>query len=550
MPRKHAMALGAVVGATLVAAGPAAAQTATVSKQIDALQQQIQQLQQQLQSLQTEVKQSQDTAKQAQAQAAAATAAASAPPPPPAGPHVTQTAGNHFGLASADGKNTVELTGRYQMDYGDYVNYEKDGPKTSPNDLNSGVNARRARIGVTGVFGGDWKYWLIYDFGGSSDTYNPLLSGAGASGIENGYIEYAGIPGLAIDLGYMDTPFSMDEPTGSNDIMFIERSSAQQLAVNMVAGDNRSAFGGHWNNDRAWIGIYATGPTSGALHSLSATTLAPASAPTGTLVCPVTTTKGKTSATCTTTADVYTAAYGGSAEQTGAFGRAAFQVLDGDGYSLHLGGGAAGLIQPAHTSAGVRGVSFSDRPELRIDPTSLIGLSFSGVTNAAVYAGEAAAQFGPVFVQGEYYDFEITRDADPSVSFQGGYIEAALSLTGDVRKYNPANGAYSMPKPANPFGYSDGGFTGPGAWEIAARYSETDLNQDVAIAKGKVSGNGGDQQVYTVGLNWYVNNNVRFDFDYLHGTIAKPVGNATVATGLVPGGQTFDAVAVRSQFIW
>ena len=104
-------------------------------------------------------------------------------------------------------------------------------PKTAPNDLNSGVNARRARIGVTGTFDKDWKYWLIYDFGGASDTLSPLNSGSVASGIENGYVEYTGFGPLVFDLGYMDTYYSLDEPTGSNDIMFLERSSAQVIAA-------------------------------------------------------------------------------------------------------------------------------------------------------------------------------------------------------------------------------------------------------------------------------------------------------------------------------
>lgn len=53
---KYGAALGALVGAALVVANPAAAQT---SVQVDSLQQQIQQLQQQLQSVQTQVQQTQ-----------------------------------------------------------------------------------------------------------------------------------------------------------------------------------------------------------------------------------------------------------------------------------------------------------------------------------------------------------------------------------------------------------------------------------------------------------------------------------------------------------
>jgi phosphate-selective porin OprO/OprP len=62
---------------------------------------------------------------------------------------------------------------------------------------------------------------------------------------------------------------------------------------------------------------------------------------------------------------------------------------------------------------------------------------------------------------------------------------------------------------------TDGGW---GAWEIAGRYSTIDLNDQLAMANGVT---GGRQTIYTLALNWYVNRNVRFLFDYLHGNIAR-----------------------------
>jgi phosphate-selective porin OprO/OprP len=50
---------------------------------------------------------------------------------------------------------------------------------------------------------------------------------------------------------------------------------------------------------------------------------------------------------------------------------------------------------------------------------------------------------------------------------------------------------------------------------------------------------GGKQTVHMAGLNWYVNRNVGFMFNYLHGDIDKQVSATNV-------GAKFDALAVRT----
>ena len=49
---------------------------------------------------------------------------------------------------------------------------------------------------------------------------------------------------------------------------------------------------------------------------------------------------------------------------------------------------------------------------------------------------------------------------------------------------------------------------------------------ELAAANGVA---GGRQTIYTAGLNWYINRNVRFMFNYLHGDITKQK-NATNTT--------------------
>jgi phosphate-selective porin OprO/OprP len=538
---------GGAIVALLTALLPLTAEAQSVSPdRIDAIEREIKDLQGELQHLKRELgdakeklRQSQSETQRARAQAQKATqaaenaqnqaqAAASRPvvaPPPVAaapaapaapGPKVVQTAGNRFGFESADGQNSIYLTGRLHLDVGDYLDYHPQSRFASVQDLNSGVNARRARLGVTGKFAGDWTYNLIFDLGGSSDSGNP-------SAVQNAYVTYNGLNKpqqyplpLAFELGYMDTPFTLDEATSSNDIMFVERASIGTVATSIFAGDFRSAAGVRSNDDRYWAGIYVTGPTSGATH--------------------------------------------GTGQPLGAFGRATYQVLQDQDYSLHLGGDVGGLLKPP-TSSGVRTITLSDRPEDRVDPTVILstgalGTAANPVNNAAVYGVELAGGYQNFFAQGEYYHIDVDRNNSATNGFNGGYIQASWTITGESRKYIPSAGAYGGIVPDHPFEPWSNDY-GLGAWELAGRYSYVNLNDNftsgVAPPKGSNAVGGGRQTIYTVGLNWYPNRNMRFMFDYLHANIPKnfstAAGGGVAGTVLgTPIGGNMDALVLRTQF--
>jgi phosphate-selective porin OprO/OprP len=232
----------------------------------------------------------------------------------------------------------------------------------------------------------------------------------------------------------------------------------------------------------------------------------------------------------------------GTTEQYGVIARAAGQIVSGKDYSLHIGGNGQWLIQPPHNLiAGTQTLTLSSRSEMRIDPTALISTgAIAGVSGAQVYSAEAAGTYGPLFFQGEYFWFNIDRNAFvplPGLKFQGGYAEAAYVLTGETRPYNSDSAAYGGIVPANPFSLTGGGW---GAWEIAGRFSTLDLNDRLGLANGVA---GGRQTIYTLALNWYVNRNVRFMFDYFHGNIAKQVS----PTNFGDAGAKFDAFAMRTQ---
>ena len=482
----------------LMLASQAHAESGGNDQEIALLRQQLRLLEQKLDKLQKQTSANTTAAANANAKvdatAKVANANAAIPvkgPVAPSGAIVTMP-GNRPTICTDDGLNCVAITGRIHLDGGGY-DYHPNTAATVPQRLDNGVNARRARIGLVGKFMGDWNFGLIYDFGGTSDGFAStagvggaavgFLPGGALSGLENAYLSYTGFKpfggNLAIEGGVMDLPYTLDEATSSNDIMFMERASAGAIATNIAAGDFRSTVGSRWYNDRFWAGAYATGPSTGAIHSASSIN------PNGTT------------------------------EQFGAVARAAAQVISTNDYTLHIGGDAQWLVRPPHNL----------------------------ITGAQVYSAEAAATVGSLFLQGEYFWYNVERKAIPGlpdVKFQGGYAQAGYVLTGETRKYNPGSASYGGVNPAHPFSLDGGGW---GAWEIAGRYSTVDLNDQLANANGVA---GGRQNVYTLALNWYVNRNVRFMFDYLHGDIGKQVS----PTNFGDTGAKFDAIAMRTQVAW
>jgi len=63
--------------------------------------------------------------------------------------------------------------------------------------------------------------------------------------------------------------------------------------------------------------------------------------------------------------------------------------------------------------------------------------------------------------------------------------------------------------------------------------------------------NGGRQTSYSLGLNWYPNNYLRFMLDYLHTDYdkANPTATSSVPQG-APIGASIDALALRTQVAW
>ena len=114
---------------------------------------------------------------------------------------------------------------------------------------------------------------------------------------------------------------------------------------------------------------------------------------------------------------------------------------------------------------------------------------------------EAALVAGPFSLQGEYMTAMTNTDDGTDPMFSGFYAMASYFLTGENRTYK--GGLFGRVKPKKNFGAG-----GPGAWELAARYSHLDI-ADEAVE-------GGELDDITLGVNWYLNPNTRFMFNYVH----------------------------------
>jgi phosphate-selective porin OprO/OprP len=383
-----------------------------------------------------------------------------------------------------DRLNCVAITSRLHFDAGGY-DYRPNSSTTKPQQAQNGVNARRARIGLVGTFMSDWDYALIYDFGGSQDNTSTIV---------NAFVTYKGIKGLYVDGGYLNVPYTLDQATSSNDITFLERASSVIVATNIASGNGRSAFGAHANGDWWWLGSYVTGPDSGFPH----TTRLP----------------------------------------VGATARGVSAPVDNQDGSLMLGADAEFLFDTGQASGAPAFsndlTTLSDRIEVRIDPGTNALLNtgtLANVNSVRVLSAEAAGEIGSFYAQGEYFDYSVQRFTGlPDLHFKGGYVQASYVLTGEQRKYNPVTASYSGVSPRNPLDWANLGW---GAWEIAARYSQISLN-DIDVL-------GGELRNTTVGLNWYVNNNVRFMFNWIHGNVAKL---SPLSTDI---GAHYDVYAMRTQ---
>lgn len=188
-------------------------------------------------------------------------------------------------------------------------------------------------------------------------------------------------------------------------------------------------------------------------------------------------------------------------EGVGAAARFTYAPINSETSTLHFGvsGSHENLNKSENASGATAPPNFSAVAVYagRRGPSQTIASTTgaSGDTITAVGL-EAAGAFGPLFFQSEYARATYDQVLTPDQEVETFYVMGSWLLTGEHRQYKAATGVFGAPKLGE-----------KGAWELTARY-DTIENKDIADREASAT---------TLGLNYYLNTNVRLMFNYTRG---------------------------------
>lgn len=324
---------------------------------------------------------------------------------------------------------------------------------------------RRARLGANGFLAENVKYRMEYDF-----------AFPGRPNFTDIWVDVGDLPAVGhFRVGQWKQPFSMEPATSFRELMFMERSLAFALVPfrQIGAGFYNTAF----DEQATWAWSGYRFPT-----------------------------------------DQY-----GNASGDNGYGMSTRETMllynDECNNVVHIGGNYT-YNEPANNTLRIRstpevGFTQLDSNNLTDFPIPFyVNTGFLPTENYQVVGGEFAAGFNSWTFQSEYMYAMLSEPAGPQLHFPAGYAQLGYVLTGERRNYDHKTAAFTRVTPDINFGNGNWG-----AWEVAGRYSMIDLNDENV--------QGGRLQDLTFGLNWYLNRFTRFEFNYIHTFLDRPVGNNT-----------------------
>jgi phosphate-selective porin OprO/OprP len=354
-----------------------------------------------------------------------------------------------------DGRFEFKIGGRFHLDAYAFDGCQVGGVDCPDGTTLGGMFLRRGYLTNTGKLYG-WKFKQEFDLAASNT--NPQATWREAwVGTE--------LLGGELIIGQFKPFRSMEELTSSNDILMMERpySSASSL------------YGGGARQFQMGVGYKL--PFSMGMWALSGYNLHA----------------------------IGQAATDGMGVST----RVTFLPVESETTNLHLGlvygvdnFGRTGTGLPATGGPAAATIAGRNGTNQVTSLTSTALGTTAPAESQTTYSGEAAASFGPGFVQAEYANSTLGQAAGVSdMDVTSYYVQGSFFLTGETKPYKKDRATFGSPKPIGE----------NGAWELKARYDFIE-SPDKTGATGKP-----EVTQITAGVNWYANPNVRLMLDYSMG---------------------------------
>jgi phosphate-selective porin OprO/OprP len=299
------------------------------------------------------------------------------------------------------------------------------------------------------------------------------------------WVGYIGFPNSMVKFGNYKEPFSLETLTSSKYITFMERSYIDNLSPDRAIGLGYVRWGSWW---QATVGAF--GQTAGSVDE------------------------------------------SGRDEGYAFTGRATMAPINTQGHLLHFGGAISRRTPNGDPAPDTNTVRFRARPETNVSQARFLTTGkIRLVDHYTSFNGEFAGVYGPASLQAEYTRMDVSRMSGlPTPSFNGGYVFASYFFTGETRPYIAEEGEFDRVIPKSSIG----------AWEIAARVSTLNLNDNTT----GVNILGGKGTNYTVGLNWHMNANFKWMLNYVR---VITDDNAKPDLGITPfkTGDKFNIIQTR-----
>ncbi len=435
-----------------------------------------------------------------------------------------------------------KIGGRMFFDYVYFQDDENQGNNSSFNtntSFPSGAHIRAARVTLKGGVGHDWVYKFDIDL---RDRPGAVFANFGEA-----FIGYNGCKNLWFALGQVSIPFGLENWQSANDTMFMELS----LASSAFAPDKGLGLYSEWHGNMVTLAGAIYRPQIAGSRQTGDVLSQPTNVNVGGVPTPVAGTGPFDSVP--------------GSDDKGIGARLTFSPVHDDYTVYHAG--VSARYESLHEHANDFNYIAGMEVRARQTPRFFTNIPVNSVHSHDVWGFELAGRWGPLLVQGEYMLANVERDdlypqfdlRNPAgnLEYNGYYIQASYVLTGECRDYDFDSGTFG---PVHPHSRK-------GAWELGVRHSYVNLMDNSSLAGNQrfqfidfVPNNAVDQfgnpaaiadnirtnttvndiigsaHATTIGLTWWVNDNVRFMANYVRTSI--------------PSEDHVDALGFRGQVQW